>query len=138
MVTQDTAQSRGAPTDTRGTRLRVFMRFGIAVGAITLALLLTLAFRPLFVAIPASLFFLAIIGSAWYGGVRTGLLATLCATAALDYFFISPVSSLTPQVPDNLEVLSSFVIASLTVSLLMAAHHQAEAVLHYANQTLEQ
>jgi PAS domain S-box-containing protein len=103
-----------------------------------LALLLTLAFRPLFATTPASLFFLAVIGSAWYGGVRAGLLATVCATAAIDYFFIPPVYSLMPQVPGDLVLTGVFAAVALTVSLLTAARRRAEAALRQANQTLEQ
>lgn len=138
MAGQSTEQSMGVLTGAQGTRPPALVRYGVAVGAVTLALLLTLAFSPFSAATPTPLFFLATIGGAWYGGVRAGLLATLYATAALDYFFIPPLYSLTPQVPHDLALLGTFVTTSLAVSLLTAARRQAEAALRHMNQTLEQ
>jgi PAS domain S-box-containing protein len=140
MGEQSTGQSENPLTEVRRTLPSVLMHYGVAVGSVTLALLLVLAFRPLFGPMPASLFFLAIIGSAWYGGVRAGLLATLGATIALDYLSIRPANSLMP-IPETLSdqmLLGVFVIAALTLNVFTVARRQAQLALRQMNQTLEQ
>ena len=58
------------------------VRYGIAVASVLLALALTLHVQPLFDSTSFSLFFAAVMVSAWYGGLGPGLVATATSTAA--------------------------------------------------------
>src|SRR5689334_16456516 len=73
-------------------RLRLVLRYLVAVGVVTLALLLQRLLDPLvdFEENPFLLFFAAVMISAWYGGFWAGLLATFFAALVSDYFFLSP------------------------------------------------
>jgi PAS domain S-box-containing protein len=138
MVEPGREKGGDALTGRRGTQPPALVLYGVAVAAVTCASLLIFLFRPLFGTMPASLFFLAVIVSAWYGGVRAGLLATLGATIALNYLFIPSGHPLLSQVLNDLVLLSLFAVASLAVSLLTAARRQTHIALHYTKQTLEQ
>jgi PAS domain S-box-containing protein len=107
-------------------------RYGIAVLAVGLALVLKLLLDPLAEgASPFLLFFGAVIVGAWFGGLGPGLFATALATLASDYFFLPPTYSL---LVDNFEEglrLALFVLEGTFISLLVAtmrsARRQAEA-----------
>ncbi len=72
-----------------------WLRYGVAVLAVLLALGLKLLLEPLIrEESPFLIFFGAVMVSAWFGGLRSGLLATILSTLASDYFFLSPVYSL--------------------------------------------
>ena len=53
------------------------LRYGFALGAVALALLLSLWLRPLVEPNPFIFFFAAVAASAWHGGLGAGLIATL-------------------------------------------------------------
>ena len=71
------------------------MRYAISIASVGLALALAslLPYR----ADPShfTLFFAAVMVSAWYGGLGAGLLATILSALSLDYFFIAPIYSIT-------------------------------------------
>ena len=68
------------------------LRYGLAVSSIAAALIVTLLLHPDRLLSPV--FFLAIMLSAWIGGIGAGLVAALLATMALAYFFLPPIYSL--------------------------------------------
>src|SRR5262245_15298415 len=138
MAAPSTELSENALTGRIRPSPSVLMRYGVAVGSVTLALFLVLTFRPFFGPLPASLFFLAIMASAWYGGVRAGFLATLGATIALDYLSVRPAHSLLPETFDDRLLLGLFVVAALAINMLTVARRKAELALRQTNQTLEQ
>src|SRR5215211_4054691 len=71
-----------------------FLRYGVAVLAVGVAFGLKLLLDSLIVQdVPFLLVFGAIMVSAWYGGLGPGLLATVAAGLATDYFFLPPKGS---------------------------------------------
>jgi PAS domain S-box-containing protein len=73
----------------RGSFLR---RYGSAVIAVAAALLLKLLLASLIAReSPFTFFLVAVIVSAYYGGVRAGLLATALAVPVIDFFFLEPI-----------------------------------------------
>ena len=70
----------------------VASRYGLAVSSVAVALLLVLL--PPTDLLFSPVFFLAIMVSAWFGGIGPGLLAALLSTSAIDYFFLPPFYSL--------------------------------------------
>src|SRR5438309_5443126 len=83
-----------------------------------------------------TLFFVAVMVSAWYGGLGAGLLATILSALSLDYFFIAPIHSITLDWRALLR-LSTFVLVSLVTSSLTAARKRAEEALRQAHAELE-
>ncbi|HTG32474.1 MAG TPA: ATP-binding protein [Thermoanaerobaculia bacterium] len=70
------------------------LRYGVAVLALALALLIRLPLQPLLGnANPFLFFFPAIMAAAWYGGFGPGLLATGLSAVAANFFFIPPTFS---------------------------------------------
>jgi len=111
------------------SRLR---RYGVAVLAVAIAVVLKLLLAPLIQEeSPFLLFFLPIVVSAWYGGWGPGLLATALATLSSDFFFIAPAYSFTITSLSRGLRLVLFVIEGLSVSwlsaVLRAAKQRSEA-----------
>ena len=105
------------------------MRYGLAVSSVALATIITFQLRPDELVTPV--FFLAIILSAWVGGVGPGLLAALLATMAVDYFFLGPGYSLKFN-PGHLPQLIIFFVSAVLVSSWSASRKRAETLLMQA------
>jgi PAS domain S-box-containing protein len=104
------------------------LRYGIAVGAVALALLLSALIRPLIDQGIFALFFVAVIVSTWYGGLGAGLLATVLSILAADLFLFPPYDILDFNL-DHLLRLAAEAFAALIISLLTAGRRRAEADL---------
>ncbi len=97
-------------------------RYGVAVLAVAIALLIKLLLAPLIQEeSPFLLFFTAITASAWYGGLGPGILATVLAAIVSDYFFLIPNYSFVLISFGKALRLSLFVLEGLSISLLSAA-----------------
>jgi K+-sensing histidine kinase KdpD len=70
--------------------LRVLIGYGVAIGAVALALGIKYAFGGLGADHPFILLPAAVIVSAWYGGRGPGLLAALMAAIGADILFLPP------------------------------------------------
>jgi two-component system, cell cycle sensor histidine kinase and response regulator CckA len=103
--------------------------FGITIGSVILALLLSLLFRPLIEPNPFLLFFASIALSAWAGGLRPGLLATGLAALLSNYFLLSPMYE--PSLsPTDLIRLGAFILVGVLISALSEARLRAVAAQH--------
>ncbi|HEY9650466.1 MAG TPA: PAS domain S-box protein, partial [Coleofasciculaceae cyanobacterium] len=80
--------------------------------ALGLALLLGVWIRPT----PAALFFVAVMVSAWYGGLGAGLVTTVLSTLAINYYFVPPYYSWKITEPGSVIPLGVFVMAALLIS----------------------
>jgi two-component system CheB/CheR fusion protein len=102
------------------------LRYGVAVGAAALMLLVALALSRQFAApAPLLLFSLAVMTSAWYGGRGPGLLATGLSLLAGSYFFLKPQGSLGVSAPTDWLRMVVFAITGIVVSWLFEAVHTA-------------
>jgi PAS domain S-box-containing protein len=68
------------------------------------------------------LFYAAVIVTALLGGTGAGILATLLASFAIDYFFLDPVGSLTIRRVQDMEGLAIFTATNLMISVLAGAY----------------
>jgi sigma-B regulation protein RsbU (phosphoserine phosphatase) len=68
-------------------------RFGFAIGAVLLALGLTLIVEPLHQQPPTLLFFMAVVVTGWYAGIAAGIAASFISILALDWFFVKSIST---------------------------------------------
>ena len=80
----------------RFAKRSALLRYSVAAFAVAVALLIKLLLEPLIVQeTPFLLVFVAILFSAWYGGLGPGLAATAGAALTIDYFFLPPLYSFT-------------------------------------------
>src|SRR5258705_4196422 len=98
-------------------RASAVLRYGLAVSSVAAALIVTLLLRPDVLISP--LFFLAIILSAWFGGIGPGLVAAALATSAIAYFFL-------PFDPYETPKLLVFFLSALLVSSWSATRRRAQ------------
>src|ERR687897_625183 len=106
------------------------LRYGVAVLSVGVAFAIKLLLDPLIVQeTPFLLVFGAIMISAWYGGLGPGLLATVAAGLATDYFFLPPTGSLSGFSLETVPLLAFFLEGTLVCLLteaLRAARVRAE------------
>ncbi len=79
--------------------------------------MITAAMRRYFPATPNSLFFCAVILSAWLGGFGPGFLASLLSSAAI-VFWLPPPLLITPSVVGELPRFIVFLLASFFIAWL--------------------
>src|SRR5262245_17989522 len=78
-------------------------RYGVAVAAVALALLLSIWVpTPLLEKHHSALFFIAVIVSTLYGGVGPGLVAIALSTGVIEFFLVRPFEGV-PHVPEAVE-----------------------------------
>jgi K+-sensing histidine kinase KdpD len=98
----------------------------IALLATIAATVLRLSLIPLIgdYALPVTIFFPAVLVSAWYGGFRAGVLSILFSTVAAAYFFTFPPHSFVVSDPVDRITLLVFVVVGLGIALLSKSHRQ--------------
>lgn len=112
------------------------VRYAMAVLLVALALLITLSLGPPMRTTPTPLFLLAVMLSAWFGGLLPGLLATALSVWAIAYYFVPSLFSFvvdTEYIPSVLAIALSAVF----VAALSAAQTTAEQSLRRARDELD-
>src|SRR6266542_6479344 len=113
------------------------LRYAIAIASVGLAVALAslLPYR----ADPShfTLFFAAVMVSAWFGGLGTGLVATILSDLSLDYCFIAPIHSITLDWQAFLR-LGVFLVVAVGTSYLTTARKRAEEELRKAHAELDE
>ncbi len=92
--------------------------YGVAILAATVALLLTQLLLPLLNPLIFPFFFAAVAASAWYGGIKPGLLAIALSAGYCLYFFIEPIHSFAITSVNRLVQLFAFSSVSFFIALL--------------------
>ncbi|HIK18171.1 MAG TPA: PAS domain S-box protein [Leptolyngbyaceae cyanobacterium M33_DOE_097] len=102
------------------------LHYSVALLSVALALGTTLLLGSYLETTLTSLFFVAVMVSAWYGGLKPGIVATVLSTLAINYFLIEPIYAL--SIPDlgTLVRLGVFVMAAILISSLNAAQRLAQ------------
>ena len=90
------------------------------------ALGLTLGLAPFVQRAVFVFFWIAVLFAAWYGGFAAGVLAALGSIAAVDYFLLPPVYSLTLFSSAEVLTFAIFLIAAAVVSGLARAAARSE------------
>jgi signal transduction histidine kinase len=111
-------------------------RYGVAVIAGALALLLTRLLWSVINPSGSPLFLAAVMVSAWYGGLGPGLLATALSTVTIDSFFV-PLPRTQIPVAEQFLRLGVFALVAFLISSLTVARKRAAAPLHSAHDELE-
>ncbi len=119
----------------RPGRLPALASYGAAVLLVTLALIMSLAWYPLFVDNPFLLFVLAIAISAWVGGLRGGLLAAVITSFVANYFFPSP-NTLDADLLSVVRLLVFVVVAAIISILYEVQRRTVDALYDNRQQAL--
>jgi signal transduction histidine kinase len=125
-----TRVTAGVETGMDNRLFQCLRRYGVAVLAVGCAALLTLFLQP-FAQTSSPLFFAAVLASTWYGGLGPGLLAIVLSTLGLEYFFLSDVHVLSPEMSDVARLVVFILVAFFTGSI-QAARLRAEESLAQA------
>jgi PAS domain S-box-containing protein len=110
--------------------------YGIAVLAVTAALIISRWPAFHLQDSPVSLFLCAVMFSAWFGGAGPGLLATALSALAFYYYFLPPIYSLAAK-PEEIPRLVVFAVSALFVGSLSAAQRSATESLRRARDDLK-
>lgn len=96
---------------------RLLLPYVVAIASTGIALLLTLWLQPLMTQTSSAFFYVAVIVSTWYGGIRPGIVSIVLSVLAIQYFLIPPHYHWTP-VFDDLLRLGIFIFVALVINLL--------------------
>src|SRR5436305_10265404 len=100
--------------------------YGVAVLAAVVSLLIRWPLWPVLGdAVPHMTFFPAVMVAAYFGGFRTGLLATLLSAAAANYFLTKQLPSFHVTSVNDLAALILFVLVGTIISGLCESLHRA-------------
>ncbi|HMF70413.1 MAG TPA: MEDS domain-containing protein, partial [Flavitalea sp.] len=110
--------------------------YAVAILSVTLALIVAQILDVRLVTAPVSLFFCALMFSAWYGGIKPGLLSVALSLLAFKFFFINPVYSLASDLREIPRLLI-FALSALFVVLLSEAQKDIAESLRHARNILE-
>ncbi len=120
------------------TRNSVWKAWCIAVLSVVGSTILTFALAPLVHEKVTLLpFVLAVLVSAWYGGISTGLAATFFGALSADYFFLKPTFALWPVTQGELALLTLLIGVGVAVSLLTEKVHTTHAAILQSRERLE-
>ena len=84
-----------------------------------------------------ALFFFAIFFSAWFGGLRPGLLAVVLSILAYDYYIVPPKDSFTISTDQLPNLIFFSALALLVGSLAAGQRSKTESLLKARNEMLE-
>jgi signal transduction histidine kinase len=113
----------------------VILSYGVAVLSVTAALIIARLLDIHLVTAPVSLFLCAIMLSAWFGGVRSGLFAVALSLLAFDYYFVTPIYSLAVDIKELPRIII-FALSALFVWSLSAAQRSVTESLRDARDDL--
>jgi len=114
----------------------VIWSYGIAILSVAAAVLIA-HWPPLYLqSAPLSLTIWAVVISAWFGGVWSGLLATTLSALAFYYFFLPPVYLLAAK-PEEMPRLFAFVVTQLFVCLLTFRQRSVLESLRRAHEEIK-
>ena len=114
----------------------VLYRYGVAIAAACVALLLTHQIPPLDTRLIFILPFAAVVFTAWFGGTGPGILAITIYALASAYSFLPPVDSFGIEHPIERLALGIFVFVGLFVVFLTSTRRRAIADLSTLNAAL--
>jgi K+-sensing histidine kinase KdpD len=110
-------------------------RYGLAIGSVAVALSVT-SFLERYTTLRTPLFYIAIIMSAWFGGMGPGLLAVVLSSLVVDYYF-APGDQPPPSRADSRPFILLFSLSALFACWISVQRRRAEEALKRARDELE-
>ncbi len=117
-------------------RGRTLLRYGVAVTAVLVALLLTRVLASYVESFRTPLFFCAIMLSTWFGGFMPGMVATLLSVLALNYYSVPPLYSWSFDLR-HVPLFVIFSVSALLISWVIAQQQRAERTVRRVRDELE-
>jgi signal transduction histidine kinase len=116
-----------------------WLKYAVSALTVSMALLITQRFSLWAIAIPISLLtcLIAVLISAWYGGVGAGLMATGTSALFYSYYALHPVESLVTS-KDNAVALGLFGVSGTLTSLLCGKFQDTTQSLEGRDRTARQ
>jgi PAS domain S-box-containing protein len=108
----------------------------IAVCFVLVALLWTFPLQHVIAYPFVFLFFGAIMGSAWFGGIIAGSVAVALSTLVVTYFFIPPLFSMSVA-KDSQSFLTAFFVCAIAITVVSSARKRTESAIRIARDQLE-
>ncbi len=106
----------------------VLLHYSCAVLSVFLMTLLRYELRPLLSdRTPYILYFVAVVFSAWVGGIRSGVLTVLLSAAAAWYFFIPPRYSFVLTESSDVSGLLVFIGVGIVISMIGEAQRRSRS-----------
>jgi PAS domain S-box-containing protein len=118
--------------------VRRLVPYGVAIGSTGLALRFSLWFAPLLEGTIGSFFYIAIIVSTWYGGIRPGMVAIALSSSAINYFFTPPVRQFSIASSGDIVRLGIFLLVALVINLLNSDLRRSKHKVEQLNRQLLQ
>ena len=103
----------------------ILKRYWIAVWTVAVTFVITILISPLVPPDISSLFLVAVMVSAWRGGLAVGLFATLLSVLIDVFIFLPPTASFSLDNDDFMQLIVD-VVAAVVVGTLSAAQSKAE------------
>ena len=100
-------------------------RYASSIVSVGAALCLAIVLNAVAQVAPFPLFLLSVLFCAWAGGLGPGLAATLLSTAAIDYFFLTPIYRLEIARANAALDLAVFALVAAAISSLSARLSEA-------------
>jgi two-component system, LuxR family, sensor kinase FixL len=113
---------------------RAVWQYGLAVLSVAVALGITNSLER-YTTLRTPLFYIAIIISAWFGGMGPGLLAVALSTLAVDYYFAP--GNQTPALSESWPFMLLFSLSALLACWITVQRRKAEEALTEARDELE-
>lgn len=123
-------------TQLQYTIKRRLLTYGFAILVTIIAIEIKILLKPIFGNESTFLlFYPAVTLSAWYGGLRTGILTSILSSLALDFFFLSSYHFNTQ--PLTLIQIAIFLLEGILLSYAIEKYKQTDTVLGYKNREKE-
>lgn len=108
----------------------------IAVCFVLVALLWTFPLQHVIAYPFVFLFFGAVMGSAWFGGMIAGFIAVALSSLFVTYFFVPPLFSMTVA-KESQSFLTAFVLCAIAIGVVSSARKRSETAVRAARDLLE-
>lgn len=106
--------------------VKAILRYGVAILVTALILLVSFALRQVLEdAVPLVLFVIAVMVSAWYGGLGPGILSSVSSVFLGNYFLMDPARTFALSSPQDWLRVVAFLVTAGVVSSLSEAMHEA-------------
>ncbi|QLE57373.1 PAS domain S-box protein [Nostoc sp. TCL26-01] len=116
-----------------------FLPYGVAIGSVAIAFLLTFVLESMLSRTIASCFFVAVAATTWYGGMKPAIVTTILSALVIQYFFITPVNHLNPvSWSDAIRLVLFFCNASIINLLGSDLRTSKRKIFQLSQQLLEE
>jgi PAS domain S-box-containing protein len=92
--------------------------YGLSLASTGIALFLSLWLQPFLEGAIGSFFYIAVIVSTWYGGIRPGIVTTALSFLAINYYFTLPVHQFSIGTSGDVARLGIFLLVSFVINAL--------------------